>query len=269
MPDTSYRISRTDGQTIEAAKSLLWKIVRSRLVTPDDLIALARTLKVLQELPALSTPEKISIELSGAAKQYDQKTVLSWWNVTLEETAISISSGVRPETPADGGGEVGFHWSITPDSESKSGGVLAELGVYDQDIGLPAQVREMNLEQPGYRLKVVCQEPEVKPGQPAAEQEVAPVDESEATLLKQADFKKARQNPQFYFSSPQKCNLCGADLGTRSLFVDGQVGGSGEWRDMCSQCFFANSAKVAWGKGQLYQRQSDGKWLLVGGFPPQ
>lgn len=264
----SYRVSRADGQTIEAAKLLLWKTVRSRLVTPDDLMALARALKVLQELPAVSAPEKVSIELGGPAKRYEQKEVFPWWTITVDGTAISISSGVRHGgASADGEIELAFHWSIKPESESTARGVLAELGVYDEDIGFPAQVREIHLEEAGYRLRITSAEAEAERRE-KTEQPAAGVDESEVAISRHADFGKAAEKPQFHFSSPQRCNLCGIDLTVRSFFVDGQVGHSGEWRDMCSQCFFAKGAKIGWGKGQLYQRQPDGRWLLVGGFPP-
>ena len=259
----SYHVSRADEQTIEAAKTLLWKIVRSRLVTANDLIPLAMTLKVLDALPELGDPENISIVLSGPAKRYEQKDILPWWAVSLEGSTISISSGVRHgEDSGNAGSQLGYNWSIEPECESKSHGVLAELGVYDADIGFPSQVREINLDHEGYRLLATRQETKRQ-----GEQVAAAVDESEAALSRYANFQKAAESPHFYFSSPQRCNLCGIDLTERFYFVDGQVGDSGEWRDMCSRCFFGKGAKIGWGKGQLYHRQPDGKWLLVAGFP--
>ena len=93
------------------------------------------------------------------------------------------------------------------------------------------------------------------------------MDETEAAISEYADFEQAAQAPEFHFSPPEKCDSCGVDLRERWFFVDGRVRGSGEWRDMCSQCFFATGARIGRGKGQLYQRQADGRWLLVGGFP--
>ena len=74
----SYCVSKADEQTIETAKLLLWRIVRSRLVTPDDLIGIAEMLKILQEMPEVSAPEQIAIELCGPAKQYEQRELRPW-----------------------------------------------------------------------------------------------------------------------------------------------------------------------------------------------
>ena len=71
--------------------------------------------------------------------------------------------------------------------------------------------------------------------------------------------------PEFHFHPPEKCDVCGGGLSGRSFFVDGRVA-DGDWRDMCSQCFFLKGGRIGPGKGQLYQRQTDGRWLLVAGF---
>lgn len=44
---------------------------------------------------------------------------------------------------------------------------------------------------------------------------------------------------------------------------------TGEWTCMCAVCFADFDSEVGYGQGQLYQRQPNGDWLLVGGFPPK
>jgi hypothetical protein len=94
----------------------------------------------------------------------------------------------------------------------------------------------------------------------------AELDEYEIAISEYARFEKAAEAPEFHFSPARECDLCGAKLAGRWFFVDGCVRESGEWRDMCSHCFFVKGGKIGPGKGLLYQRQRDGRWLLVGGF---
>jgi len=263
----SYRIKKTDERTIEAARSLLWQLVRSPLVSADDLIPLGETLKIFETVPEVSTSQKIEIQLSGPPRRYEAREVLPWWAVRVEGTAISIACGVRHGLSGDGDGELGFHWLIRPGCESESHGVYAELGMYNEDIGFSAQVRRLNLEEAGYHLRITRSASEANHDI----RQLLPVtatNDSDAAIARHADLFRAAIDPQYHFNPPHKCDLCGAELAPRKYFVDGQVGTSTEWREMCSDCFLARKGRIVWGKGQLYERQADSRWLLVGGLAP-
>lgn len=164
----------------------------------------------------------------------------------------------------EGEDEPGFHGGIMPDSEQNAV-VLATAGTCEPDTGSAAQARELGAEADGYRIKGTCEECDLElPVE--AEALVAAVDDSELAICTYANFEMAAHAPRFHFCPPQKCDVCGAELSGRWFFVDGRVSESGEWRDMCSHCFFIKGARIGPGKGRLYQRQSDGRWLLVGGF---
>jgi hypothetical protein len=38
---------------------------------------------------------------------------------------------------------------------------------------------------------------------------------------------------------------------------------------VCAERFFEEVEGIAWGNGQVYQRQPDGGWLMVAGFRPE
>ena len=135
--------------------------------------------------------------------------------------------------------------------------IFEETPVPERDIGLAVQVHE------------TPRQTEASPTAPEDEDDTLCIllDETEAAILEYADFEQAAHALEYHSSPPERCDCCGADLSERWFFVDGRVRGSGEWRDLCSQCFFTTGARIGWGKGQLYQRQADGRWLLVGGFP--
>lgn len=99
-------------------------------------------------------------------------------------------------------------------------------------------------------------------------------------LSQLVDRDRAQQNPQYCHDSLESCDLCGASLLDAKFLVDGEArdttqiatpdsGSMGQWAYMCATCFLSRDVAIAWGRGQLNQRQEGGSWLLVAGFPPE
>lgn len=89
---------------------------------------------------------------------------------------------------------------------------------------------------------------------------------AEIELKKFADIELGLERDETFIDPPGECGLCGRDLMTRSLFVDGKLKESAGWSIMCPECFTENGEGLEWGKGQLYQRTEDGDWLCVAGW---
>ena len=96
-------------------------------------------------------------------------------------------------------------------------------------------------------------------------------------LLGLIDRGRAESEQSYCYDDLDRCNLCGADLARLGYVIDGEVKGTpqvavpdgttmGQWAYMCPTCFAKRGVGVKWGSGQLYERQNDGQWLLVGGF---
>lgn len=92
--------------------------------------------------------------------------------------------------------------------------------------------------------------------------------------------ERAEGEQNFCYDDLDVCNLCGRELAPFGYVIDGEVkgtpqtaipGGStvGQWAYMCPSCFSRRGVGVKWGAGQLYERQPDGEWLMVGGFSPE
>lgn len=97
---------------------------------------------------------------------------------------------------------------------------------------------------------------------------VTPVDAAELALARQIDQVEVhRQEPVFAFGA-KRCDACGTPLDSRGLYVDGKLKDGNGWANLCVPCFSVRGAGIAWGRGQLYARQPDGRWRLVAGFAP-
>ena len=62
---------------------------------------------------------------------------------------------------------------------------------------------------------------------------------------------------------PAKCDLCGQPI--KTTFADAKVDHDGPWGNMDLKCLRIHGVGVGKGKGQVYRRQDDGRWLKVEG----
>jgi HNH endonuclease len=82
------------------------------------------------------------------------------------------------------------------------------------------------------------------------------------------DLDRAHKHNVHFSPPPTHCDLCRKTLANEKYMIDGAVKGLGAWACMCAACFAERGQRIAWGAGQLYQRDKDG-WLEVAGFSPE
>jgi hypothetical protein len=167
---------------------------------------------------------------------------------------VPMESTIQEEEDATVGFDVQCNGEVRAEKDEPEPEAFLDQGANTADIAITIEVEETDRELQGYRENDCAQGIGVE------------LDEYETAISEYARFEKAAEAPEFHFSPATECDLCGTALGGRWFFVDGRVRESGEWRDMCSRCFFAKGGKIGPGKGLLYQRQRDERWLLVGGF---
>jgi hypothetical protein len=78
--------------------------------------------------------------------------------------------------------------------------------------------------------------------------------------------KRARE-PVYWIGNPVACDLCrkpfGEAVGVK--IVDGRLAVTGSWGILDLGCHRTHGVGVGTGKGQVYERQTDGRWLKVEG----
>lgn len=72
----------------------------------------------------------------------------------------------------------------------------------------------------------------------------------------------------FYDAPPESCDVCGIPLDTDRYISDGKLKDSMAWANMCADCTIYYGSGIGWGVGQLYRREDDTRWRLVGGGAP-
>lgn len=70
---------------------------------------------------------------------------------------------------------------------------------------------------------------------------------------------------KYHPDAPEDCDICSIPLSRETFFSDGRLQGVPAWANMCADCSVYYGAGIGWGIGQLYRKESDGRWLMVGG----
>lgn len=92
---------------------------------------------------------------------------------------------------------------------------------------------------------------------------------SDEYCLKQIDKPDLPAEPLYFCGVPEECDLCSSNILTGHFFADCNIPGTEAWGYLCSVCIEKRQVQIGWGNGQLYQRQTNDKWLLVAGFPEE
>lgn len=80
-------------------------------------------------------------------------------------------------------------------------------------------------------------------------------------VLKSKSGKRIKQL-RYWVGDVDDCNLCNKRIDAE--FVDGATR-MGPWAIMCKPCARKHGVGVGMGRGQVYTKQADGRWLKTGG----
>lgn len=69
--------------------------------------------------------------------------------------------------------------------------------------------------------------------------------------------------PVYWMGETDKCQVCQKPL--RTKLVDGRLKASGQWAVLDLGCHRVHGSGVGVGKGQVYAKQENGRWLKVEG----
>ncbi len=88
-------------------------------------------------------------------------------------------------------------------------------------------------------------------------------------LLKDAIDPATVAKGKYYINAPESCDICSIPLDGETFISDGCLQGDLVWANMCADCCIYHGSGIGWGVGQLYRKESDGRWLMVGGSSAQ
>ncbi len=88
----------------------------------------------------------------------------------------------------------------------------------------------------------------------------------EKKLMAQENFEVATKLGRYWHEDKTTCDICKIKITGRHM-IDGKLHGVAEFALMCPKCHQAKGSGFGDGKGQLYTKIEQGKWLMTYGFP--
>ena len=278
LSDDQYDFIPSESSIVLAAKLMVWKLASSSILdTPQKRIVIGKIFGVLQRLPNVTLGEYLRLDLTGPHRNFGKHEIYHFWTIELhDDGALRISSGGHFYRPETGGDTFScMSWEVAPRLQPIYEDYLDSLRIVDDADTFEKEIRRMKINEGGY--EIVVEDSSVEDWQsntPAeeADTEDARTDDTppfivaEQALAKYSDISEGRKREDYHHNPPETCDICGCALNERNLFVDGRLKGSLGWANMCAECFRRKGEGIGWGEGQLFAKQSNGEWLLTGGF---
>ena len=160
--DDQYVLSQPDRGILTATKLLLWKVVRSRLVNPRQLEAVAKLLSLFDGLPKTADNMDVRLQLTGPRRWFGEHEIYHWWTITVEGQTIEVSSGGHFYRRSTGGDTfTSMTWAAAPGCDTEYSDYLATLRIVDDAQPFEAEASQLDLSLPGYSLEITVDGEEV------------------------------------------------------------------------------------------------------------
>ena len=153
--DERYLLTTRDRDIVAAAIGLLWKMIRSELLSAAQVRYVARALETLEGIPETSDDADILIELVGPRRRFGEHEIYHYWKVQVEGDLIEIGSGgcfSRPSTGSDS--FTCMSWSASPGLEAHFDNYLGHLSLVDDAQPFEVEVAQLDLSGAGYRVSI-------------------------------------------------------------------------------------------------------------------
>lgn len=273
---SKFILNKRDWHIINAANHLLWKVVKSSQVKPVHLVGLGKALYTLKRLPKVTEGVSVLVEVYSPRKWYDNREIWRHWTVEICGDEIHINSGGHHYTKEVGGDSfTTFQWFAKPGYEAVYDDYSADLWMIPELSDFASEVEKLALSDKAFTFSITDDSGDIDMAEEGEEDddvyeevEIA-ADSYDQELESISDIKKANLKQIYNYDNPEQCDLCSRSLENERFFVDGARRDSLQWANMCTECFSQQGQGIAWGKGQLYMRQEDDRWLMTAGFPPE
>lgn len=286
----SFLLGPSDERILQAARSMLSKLLLNGKRPPAEWVTVAKLLHALERLPRVTEGIDASVSVCTPTRTFGEIETWHWCDVALEVGTLRMTSGGHFFLPSSGGDTfTTMSWTASPGERSRFSDHRSDLWIVPDICAYWECVERMDFTQEGYKVEMVdyenpwLDEAREELGREAADDESAgapeessptldptlnPKDADEEHLADLIDLAEVRRLEPQHSSGAKECDRCGRALDACGFYVDGMRKDCGLWANMCASCFRSLGAGLGWGTGQLYARQPSRQWRLVKGSPP-
>src|ERR1700752_1289387 len=100
--DESYELRAIDKALLMSAESLLRRLTSEDLLRPAQLVSVAKLRHVYSILPLVTLGIHVSVSVTGPRRSFEEIETYHWWEISVEEEQLSITSGGHFYHPSTG-----------------------------------------------------------------------------------------------------------------------------------------------------------------------
>jgi len=153
--DERYLLTAGDREIVASTRALLWKLIRSSLLSAAQVRHVARVVEVLERFPETSDDLDILIELAGPRRRFGEHEIHHYWKIRVEGDLIEIGSGGYFWRPSTGGDSFTcMAWTASPEVEARLDDYLDRLSLVDDAQPFQVEVAQLDLSCAGYRVDI-------------------------------------------------------------------------------------------------------------------
>jgi CheY-like chemotaxis protein len=155
MPE-SYRFDRKDRALLTAASGLLKKAANAEILRPAELVSVAKLQHVLSLLPRATHDLEITVSVLGPRRKFDEIETWHYWDIGIEGTRISISSGGHFHQPSTGGDSfTTMNWTAVPEEPAELEDYRGTLWMVPDVQSFPEAVSVIEFASGAYRIEII------------------------------------------------------------------------------------------------------------------
>lgn len=156
IDNSSFVLSKLDWSIIEAAKLMLWKMVRAPQIKPKELIGISKALYVLERLPKVTDDVDLNIGISSPYKWYNNQRIFRYWTVEITGEELHVCSGGSHYTEEVGSDSfTSFSWWAQPGHEAIYDDYTSQHWMIPELDDFISEIESLDLVTESYEFAVV------------------------------------------------------------------------------------------------------------------
>lgn len=150
----TYKYNTRDQALVAAALKLLRKVALARITKPGQLKTVARLAYILTKFPEVPDSGSISLMVSSPAHNFDEIATSHYWEVKIDGTTLTLSSGGNFSSPGIADSFTSMTWDAAPGAFPEFYDYRESLRIVPDVRSFPEGIEGISFSEGGYSLEM-------------------------------------------------------------------------------------------------------------------
>jgi hypothetical protein len=153
-----YKYKTRDQTLVAAALKFLRKVAVATITKPGQLKTVAKLAYILTKFPEVPDGGFISVMVSGPSRKYGELSTFHYWEVKVDGTTLTISSGGNFSGPFGSDAFTSMTWDATPGAFPDFYDYRESLRMVPDVKSFPEGIDGVSFSEGGYNLEMYDEE---------------------------------------------------------------------------------------------------------------